>query len=209
MNYCNPRWTRNGKLSALDIVAVQQLYGAPRQEQLVDLAGSVRFELASGAEMLARRQGRTYVMTAPYPSGTRFQVFVTSPQPAYLYVFGFDRLEKSYRIFPRDLDDTATRAAFQNRVVIPDEDHYVQMDKTTGTEYFCVVFSRQPLPFVTLLQRLEGTHGSFLTRLQTVLDADLVADEFIRYTETGGIGFTAASSGRTIVPIVVVIEHVH
>jgi len=60
-------------------VAVQQLYGASRQEQLVDLAGSVRFELASGAEMLARRQGRTYVMTAPYPSGTRFQVFVTSP----------------------------------------------------------------------------------------------------------------------------------
>ena len=124
-------------------------------------------------------------------------------------MFGFDRLEKSYRIFPRDPDDKATRTAFQNRVVIPDEDHYVQMDKTTGTEYFCVVFSRQPLPFATLLQRLEGTRGPFLSHLQTVLDADLVAEAFIRYTETGGIGFTAASRGRTIVPIVVVIEHVH
>ena len=132
------------------------------------------FELASGAEMPARRPGRTYVMTAPYPSGTRFQVFVTSPQPAYLYVFGFDRLEKSYRIFPRDPDDRATRAAFQNRIVIPDEEHYVQMDATTGTEYLCVVFARQPLPFATILQRWEGTRGPFLTRLQTILDADLL-----------------------------------
>ena len=71
-----------------------------------------------------------------------------------------------------------------------------------------MVFARQPLPFATLLQRLEGTRGPFLTRLQTVLDAGLVAEEFIRYTETGGIGFTAASCGRTIVPIVVAIEHV-
>lgn len=208
MNYCNPQWAGNGKLSALDIVAVQQLYGAPPQEPVVDLAGSVRFVLESGAEMPARRQGGLYVLTTPYPSGTRFRVMVSSPQPTYLYVFGFDRLEKSYRIFPPALDDQATPAAFQNHIIIPDAAHYIQMDETTGTEYMCVVFASQPLPFATILQRLEGLRGALLSRLRMVLESDLVAEEFIRPTETGGIGFTAASRGRTVVPIIVALDHV-
>ena len=209
MNYCNPRWVGNGKLSALDIVAVQKLYGAPRQEQVVDLAGTMRFELASSAEMPARRQGRGYALTHAYPSGTQFQVFITRPQPAYVYAFGFDRLEKTYRLFPLHADAQTASTAPQDHLVLPDEAHYVRLDETTGTDYVCVLFARQPLPFATLLQRLDAAFGPLLSRLQTVLGADLVAEESIRYADTGGIGFTAESRGRTVVSVVVAIEHVH
>lgn len=211
MNYCNPNWSGNGKLSALDIVAVQKLYGAPRQELVVDLAGTVRFELASGAAMPAQRQGRVYAMTSPYPSGTEFHAFITRPHPAHVYAFGFDRLDKTYRIFPSDADNQATSAASGTSLVLPDKKHsqYVRMDTTTGTDYFCVLFARRPLPFATLLQRFEAASGPFLSRLQTALGADLVAEEAIQYPDTGGIGFTAESRGRTVVPIVVTFEHVH
>jgi len=85
----------------------------------------------------------------------------------------------------------------------------VRLDETTGTDYVCVLFTRQPLPFAMLLQRLDAAPGPLLSRLQTILGADLVAEESIRYADTGGIGFTAESRGRTVVPVVVAIEHVH
>ena len=56
-----------------------------------------------------------------------------------------------------------------------------------------------------LLQRLDATPGPLLSRLQTVLEANLVAEESIRYADTGGIGFTAESRGRTVVPVIVAI----
>jgi hypothetical protein len=59
------------------------------------------------------------------------------------------------------------------------------------------------------LQRFEAASGPFLSRLQTVLGADLVAEEAVQYPDTGGIGFTAESRGRTVVPIVVTFDHVH
>ncbi|WP_084030703.1 M57 family metalloprotease [Bradyrhizobium paxllaeri] len=31
MNYCNPVWNNNGQLSSLDLLALQKVYGAPRQ----------------------------------------------------------------------------------------------------------------------------------------------------------------------------------
>jgi hypothetical protein len=211
MNYCNPQWSGNGKLSPLDIVAVQKLYGAPRQEPVVDLAGTVRFELASGAAMPAKRQGGVYAMTSLYPSGTEFQVFITRPYPAHAYAFGFDRLDKTYRIFPSDADGQTASTAPTTPIVLPDKKYhkYVRMDQTTGTDYFCVLFARKPLPFATLLQRFEAASGPFLTRLQTVLGTDLVAEEAIQYSDTEGIGFTAESRGRAVVPMVVTFEHVH
>ena len=51
MNYCNPKWIGNGKLSALDIVGLQKLYGAPQPERIVGLSGALRFQLASGVTM--------------------------------------------------------------------------------------------------------------------------------------------------------------
>src|SRR5262249_37613651 len=155
-----------------DIVAVQTLSGAPRQEQVVDLAGTMRFELASRAEMPARRQGHGYALTHAYPSGTEFQVFITRPQPAYVYAFGFDRLEKTYRLFPLDAEAQTTSPASQDNLVLPDEAHYVRLDETTGTDYFCVLFAKRPLPFAALLQRLDATPGPLLSRLQTVLAAN-------------------------------------
>jgi glucodextranase-like protein len=71
------------------------------------------------------------------------------------------------------------------------------------------LFAKRPLPFAALLQRLDATPGPLLSRLQTVLAANLVPEESIRYADTGGIGFTAESRGRTVVPVIVAIEHVH
>jgi len=206
MNYCNPKWIGNGKLSALDIVGLQTLYGAPQPERLVGLSGALHFQLASGA-MRADLQGSLYTMTRPYPSGTLFQVFIINHQPAYVYTFGFDRLEKTYRIFPRSAAHSAYVDQTRPQLVIPDEAHYVSIDDTVGTDYFCVLFSHQQLDFATVLQRLEEASGSFFTRLHTVVGAELVLESHIQYAEAGDIGFTATRQERGIVPLIVAIEH--
>jgi hypothetical protein len=207
MNYCNPKWVGNGKLSALDIVGLQQLYGAPQPERIVGLSGALRFQLDSGATMRARRRGRVYTMMRPYPSGTLFQVFIATHQPAYVYSFGFDRLEKTYRIFPPTDARNAYIDQMRQQLVIPDESHYVRIDDTVGTDYFCVLFSHGPLAFETLMQRFEEAKGSFFARLYAVLGKELVVEGDIQYTDTGGIGFTAIGEKRGIVPLIVAIEH--
>ena len=207
MNYCNPQWIGNGKLSALDIVGLQKLYGAPQPERIVGLSGALRFQLASGATMRASRQGRLYTMTRPYPSGTLFQVFITNHQPAYVYTFGFDRLEKTYRIFPHTADRSAYVDQTRPQIVIPDEAHYVRIDDTVGTDYFCVLFSHRQLPFEMVMQRIEAANGSFFARLHTVLGTELLLERDIQYADAGGIGFTATSRERGIVPLIVAITH--
>jgi hypothetical protein len=207
MNYCNPKWIGNGKLSALDILGLQQLYGAPQPERVVGLSGALRFQLASGTPMQAHRQGRIYALTRPYPSGTLFQVFITTHQPAYVYSFGFDRLEKTYRIFPHTEGLNAYIDESRPQLVIPDEDHYVRIDATVGTDYFCVLFSHRPLAFDTVMKRIERARGSFYTRLHTVLGSEFLQESDVQHADAGGIDFTATMRERGIVPLIVAIQH--
>jgi hypothetical protein len=81
-------------------------------------------------------------------------LFIINHQPAYVYTFGFDRLEKTYRIFPHTAAHSAYVDQTRPQLVIPDEAHYVSIDDTVGTDYFCVLFSHQKLDFATVLQRI-------------------------------------------------------
>jgi hypothetical protein len=70
-----------------------------------------------------------------------------------------------------------------------------------------VLFSHRQIDFNTVLQHLEAASGSFFTRLYTVLGTELLLERDIQYADAGGIGFTAISQERGIVPLIVAIEH--
>ena len=176
------------------------------EENLPQLAGELRFMKSNGEDMEAEFNGEYYEMVEAYPSGTAFQLFISNNEPAYVYAFGSDNTNKSYQIFPHDAGISPHLSYSQNNVAIPDEEHFVMMDATTGTDFFCFLYSQQKLDFNNIMDSMERKSGDFPARLTQVLGEKLIDANEINY-DWGEINFEAKCSGGYVVPVIVEIEH--
>lgn len=86
-------------------------------------------------------------MNKAYKSGTKFRIYISNNEPAFVYAFGTDLTGELYPVFPRKPGISPALTYKQNNVAIPDEDHYIEMDNTTGTDYLCVLYSLNPLDY--------------------------------------------------------------
>ena len=177
------------------------------EETPFDFSGELTFRLSLGDEMKAKFNGDHYLMEEAYSSGTMFQLIISNNEPAYVYAFGSDTTGKSYRIFPHYDGISPYLGYRQNNVAIPDEEHFIEMDETTGTDYFCVLYSNMELDFADIMLQMEQEVGSFINRLHKVLGKDLVEQTNIHYG-SDKISFTAKSVDKPIIPIIVIIKHI-
>jgi hypothetical protein len=95
----------------------------------------------------------------------------------------------------------------QNNVAIPDEESYNMLDETTGTSYFCFLYSKESLDIDGIMNGIEESEGSFWERLSDVLDDKRIEKENIDYSYEGKISFKAKSQDRSVVPVLVEINH--
>lgn len=185
-----------------------------------DLAGSLRIVLADGSEMpvqvgntasrdftVVAVEKSTYSVTKPYNSGTQFRIHFTNNQPAYVYLISYGTTtQKVSSIFPFEgfspyLDYK------QNEVAIPNEDYLVQMDNNTGTDYLCILYSKEELDIQSISQQMQNQAGGFNNKLKAVLKDKLVDGANIKF-QANKIAFEAASKDKTVVPIVVEVKHI-
>ena len=198
----------------------------PKPSYRTDLSGKMRFLLANGNEMKAELVNGSYKMKRPYASGTRFRLYLSNNEPAYVYAFGSDMTGKVYPIFPHQPGISPALTYKRNEVPIPDENHYIAMDNTIGQDVFCVLYSKEPLDIDAIQRRVEQrnlsekglivvpaissneeqTESSFLQKVIKTLSNQVVESRYIRYYKQG-IGFSAKSHGKTVVPLCVELEH--
>ena len=179
-----------------------------RQANQYDLAGSIRMVLANGNEMKARLKNNTYRLVKPYKSGTRFRIYLSNSQPAFVYAFGSDFTSQVFQIFPHNQYVSAALSYKQNDVPIPDEDHYIEMDNTVGTDYLCVLYSTKPLNIAKILKRVKSAYGTFQQKVESVVSVGLVAKQNVKYDVGSKIGFKARSGGKNIVALFIETEHI-
>ncbi|MBU4527110.1 MAG: DUF4384 domain-containing protein [Alphaproteobacteria bacterium] len=182
----------------------------PKPPRVVDMGGSLRFLHISGRDMPARALARpgAFRLADPYPSGTRFRVEGEARQNGYLYVIGGDRSGRFVELFPRDRGVSAHLSPGSALLVPgPSEDFFTRLNDTAGTDYYIALFAREPLSAASIAEAMTAAHGTVEQRLDAVLGASRVASAEIERTGSG-IAFSAASDGRSVVPLVVEIEHV-
>jgi C1A family cysteine protease len=172
------------------------------------ISGSLKFTLSAGETMTANQREGYYEMAKPYHSGTLFRLQISNNEPAYVYAFSSDMSKKNYKIFPAN-DLVSPFLSYKgNNVAIPDEDHYLQMDNTVGTDYFCVLYSTEKLDFDTILKEMEKQTGDFQARLRKVLGDKMLNPRETHYLGKGEIGFKAYNKDKKVIPMIVAIKHI-
>lgn len=172
-----------------------------------DLAGKLKLVLSNGTQMRVTRKNNTYKTTRPYRSGTRFRIYISNNEPAYVYAFGSDLTAQVYSIFPHKQDISPALTYKRNEVPIPDEDHYIVMDNRIGRDFIAVLYSKDELDINAIQRQIERQSGSFANKVKKVLANKLVKAANIRYS-TNTISFKASSRGRTVVPLILEIPHI-
>ena len=182
------------------------------QIKTTDLAGEIRFQLSSGQEMKAtfvKQQGNLgyYKVNEAYISGTKFRLYISNNEPAYVYAIGSDlKTGNLFTVFPHKPNISAALNYKSNNVALPDEEHYIRMDNTTGKDYLCVLYSKEPLNIESIKSQIKQQTGSFADKVNAVLKSKLVSSQDIQYTP-GNIKFSASSKGKTLVALIVETDH--
>ncbi|MDW7694616.1 C1 family peptidase [Flammeovirgaceae bacterium SG7u.111] len=172
-----------------------------------DLSGELKLVTDRGKAMTASLRGDEYKMNQAYQSGTSFRIFISNNEPAYVYAIGTDNTEEIFQLFPYAPDISASLNYSQNDVALPSEDHYITMDNTTGTDYICVLYSKDELDIEAIKRKIAYTSGDFKGRVESVLGDMLVTDNNITFSGNE-IGFKAFSKGRSIVALIVATDHI-
>ena len=173
-----------------------------------DLSGTLTFRENTGADMNSKFVNGYFSMDKPYPAGTLFELRIANNEPAYVYSFSSDLTYKTYKIFPFNSRMVAYLPYSQNNLAIPDEDSYNMLDENAGTSYYCFLYSKEKLDIDSIMTAVEKAKGSFTDRVFFVLRDKLVSKENIDYKGSYKISFNAKSRGKSVVPVIVEINHV-
>jgi hypothetical protein len=156
--------------------------------------------------MAATYTGINYKMVKSYRSGTRFRIYISNNEPAFVYALGTDATGKIFPLFPYAENISPALNYKKNDVALPDEDHFIEMDNTVGTDYLCVLYSLDPLDFNQIQQDIESGTGNFISNIKTALGNKMVENQSVKFNQSS-ISFTAKSQGKTVVAIVVETKH--
>jgi hypothetical protein len=178
----------------------------PKPVSVPDLSGKVKFVLANRKEMQAKWMGEHYKIKKAYRSGTRFRLYISNNEPAYVYAFASDLTGGVYPIFPHKKGISPALTYTGNEVAIPDEDHYIAMDDTVGSDFLCVLYAKEELDIDAIRQRVAAASGDFVTKVKKALGNQSVMPSDIKYTKSK-IEFSAVSHGKTVVPLIVETKH--
>ena len=178
--------------------------------QLPDISGQIKLQLSDGNTMpvniTSATNGSIYKTAASYTYGTRFRIYISNNEPAYVYAISTDLSNAIVKIFPYDESISAALTDKKNEVPIPDEDHFIQFDNKPGTDILCVLYSKNELNLNELTEKVAQEEGTFSEKIYKALGTKLVDSKNITYSKDE-ISFKGFSKGKTIIPLIVEMAH--
>lgn len=175
------------------------------------LSGSIELKLSTGATMLPvladeGNGSKIYNIRGSYMSGTRYRLYLTNKEPAFVYIIGYDTNGNTSLVFP-PRDNISPALTYKNsHIAIPDEKWYIEMDNNTGTDYLCVLYSKSEIDINKVLSAVRTGSGSITNRINSALGSAIASPSEVYYNRDN-ISFEAKTSA-TIVPIITSIKHI-
>lgn len=180
----------------------------PKPIPLNDLSGEITLQLATGEKMVPAldKNNGIYGISENYISGTRYRIYISNNEPAYVYVIGSDLKNNVSKVFPPKDNISAALTYKSNHIAIPDETYYIEMDNTSGKDYMCVLYSKNSLDINDIINKIRLYNGNFIEKVESAVGKEKIAStNRIKY-ELNNIGFSAKTE-KTVVPIIVEIGH--
>jgi len=173
------------------------------------ISGSLEFKTINDKTMPTKLDNNLYSMAKSYNSGTLFRLYISNNEPSYIYALGSDLTNNTYKIFPHKDNISAYLGYKNSEFALPDENNYIKMDNTVGTDYFCFLYSKEPININDLRQKIESEEGSFEDKLNKALAGKIIDNKDIVFSKTGKISFSAKSKrNKNILAVIVKMEHI-
>ncbi len=211
MNSEGTEWGNNGFMwiSYAELIKFTRqafnLYMIPSKNSVSQLSGGIELEIVNGGNMdLIRLKEGYYKIKNSYPSGTQFKIKIINHSAGFLYVFASDLTEEIFELFPPVL----TSAAFstESSFYVPNDNTPIEIDQTIGTDYLCVIFSKEDLDITGIYNELRAKSGNFKEKILSAIGNKLVPTNQVQYSPNKA-DFTVVKSAKSIV--VLIIEHEH
>lgn len=172
-------------------------------------AGNLSMKLSTGQTLkttLGTKNGfKYYKVTQSLTSGTRYRIYVGNNQPGYVYVFSADEQKNVAVNFPTN-GLSAALTYKTNTIALPNENMWLELDDTRGTDYLCILFSKYSVDTNSLLNHLKtGRGNNFYEKVQNGFSKYLVPQSQIKFSSST-MSFTA-SSDKAMVPLFVEFTH--
>lgn len=182
------------------------LYVIPGYNSSSELAGSVDLvQLAGKFPMEVKELSAGYYkIVNSYPSGTIFTVNIKNNGPAFVYAFATDLTGEIFPFFPAPSTSAAINQA--TSFYVPDQNTPLEVDETIGTDFLCILFSKEALNINYIFNSLNQSSGEFNTRLQEALNKQVISASEIQF-EANRVKFKMPYSRQSVVSII--IEHEH
>lgn len=201
-------WVKYDDYSEFVKYAYEMIDIKSKKSGLNSFAGSIRFKLADGSIAQAGYQSRgQYKMKQAFRSGERFRLYIKTTENAYVYAFGTDASQKIFPVFPHKKGISAAMNYTENEIALPDEQHYIQTDNTIGTDYLCVIFSKNPIDIAAVHKKVQAGTGSFQQKINQALSTKLINPESIDFKDNA-IRFKASDKSKTALAVIVETEHI-
>ncbi len=174
------------------------------------LEGDIQLVLSNGSPMLTLPKDKgLFEVSEPYFTGTLFQLQINNEKPAYVYALGADEELGLNPLFPQNNQISPYLSYRGNRVALPGEDTYAQIVGEPGTDYLCILYSREELNIGEIRYQFSLLpHLSFYDRIQEVLGEKLIPQNAVEYISSDAIKFQAQCTDKqSVLPIVVAIRH--
>jgi hypothetical protein len=200
-------WIRYDDFQYFCLFAFELIDKVVHEKYSWDLSGSLKFVESNGEPMRTQLKESIFEMEKEYASGTLFELFVSNNQPAYVYAFGTDTTNITYKIFPFHSQMLAYLPYSENNFAIPDEGSYTMLDEVPGITYYCFLYSNKELDIDNLLEKFENHDRTFIENFRMAFGNLIIDDSNISYSDGEIIRFKAKSSGKSILPVIVKINH--
>ena len=149
-------------------------------------------------------------------SGDSLRMYISNDEQAYVYVFSSDMKNNVNELFPHPYvikeggkierkNYSPALTYHSNYIALPDEEHSILIDDTKGTDYWCMLYSKEVLDFDEILDKVKTHKGSFYEKVRFALSDRMVPTVDIRFV-ANRIEFSARSE-KTVVPVFIEALH--
>lgn len=183
----------------------------PSETLTVDLAGSFRFVQQNGNVMSATKMANSenylaYKLDKAVTSGLMYRMYLNNNEPAYIYVIASDLKNNTSVLFPFNAQVSAYLAYQDNNIALPDEHYFNQFDNTIGTDYICLLYSKESLDAQDIVNQCATQTGLFPERIYKVMKDRLVVNANIS-AEEKEVRFDAKSGRKSVVMLMLEAKH--
>ena len=194
-----------------EIYPEESLKMLPSATLKVDLAGSFRFVQQNGNVMTATKLDNSenylsYKLDKAVTSGLMYRMYLNNNQPAYIYVIASDLKNNTGVLFPFNEQISSYLAYQDNNIALPDENYFNQFDNTIGTDYICLLYSKESLNPQDIVNQCANMTGLFPERIYKVMKEKLVAKSNIA-AEEKEVHFSAKAANKSVVMVLLEAKH--